>query len=170
MFSEAVITISDGIDRISGKHQRVQNRLRRKEKREQELLGKQHELSENVQHISDYVENLKNVIIESVNNITTYDVENGTCWGEGIINEDEFAIQKSFMSEGAIFPVHAHSEYEILIVISGCIVAYFDGGHKEASEGDVIYFEQDQEHKVIAQRDTWLFGITIPAEEGYPNE
>ena len=165
MFTGLLMAVTD----ITGKHKRLEERLQRKQKREEELLIEQDKISENVQQIMKFVSTLESMVIDCNDNKIVYDVDNGECYGEGIVNEDEFAIQRNFMSENSKFRTHSHEENEILIIISGQLTAYFNNGYKTLLPGDVVYFSPNQEHSVIANKDTWIFGITKPSSKGYPD-
>lgn len=96
-----------------------------------------------------------------------YGVE-GECVGYGLLNEPEIAVQRAFLTKGTIFPPHAHDTKELLIVYIGRLNVMCDSKVVELSPGGHYYFPHNAVHSVEALEDTWVIGITIPADGGYP--
>jgi quercetin dioxygenase-like cupin family protein len=92
----------------------------------------------------------------------------GICHGIGLYNRAEIAIQTAYMSKGSIFPDHAHSETEIIIVWKGDL--YYKTLQREGvlRAGETIIFQPNELHSVSAFTDTNMIGVTIPASEIYP--
>lgn len=93
-----------------------------------------------------------------------YEMEKGTCIGIGLLHERAIAVQKAFMSQGSVFPMHLHGEVEILIIYEGKI----ETKGKVFGRGDIARIENGEEHTITALEDTWMVAITIPASSAYP--
>lgn len=113
-----------------------------------------------------------------------YKVKSGTCIGFGLHKEDLISVQRNFISNGAQFPRHSHEEVEYLIIYKGKLETYSEddnlyciksgkaGKYKSPiilESGDGVFFQSNVCHHSIALEDTWLIGITIPSQEGYPS-
>lgn len=94
----------------------------------------------------------------------------GTCFGFALFYRPEVAVQRSFISAGSRFLDHVHETHEFLLVYQGQIVVYIEDEEYEVGIAGVMHIEPDTPHSVVATEDTWLIGITVPAEEGYPHK
>ena len=94
--------------------------------------------------------------------------ENG-CIGYPLLNTEAVAIQIAYMKKGAIFPRHTHKVTEWLIIYKGKL-KFFNGAYqgKVLNGGDEIKIKPNTSHRVLAEEETWMVAITIPACEGYP--
>jgi len=94
----------------------------------------------------------------------------GTCIGFNLWNEARISAQRCFLSAGAIFPEHTHEKSsEWLIVYVGSLhVKYGDEDWRTVSPGECAQFAPGQLHAVKATEDTWMIGVTVPADPGYP--
>ena len=122
----------------------------------------------NLERLKELTENLSAFAQRQQNDEVVYNVKNGKCFGKNLYNSPEIAVQRSFISAGALFPEHNHDVFEILIVYRGELEARVDKKTMVVSVGDSIYFEPLQVHSVMATQDTWMIGITIPADGSYP--
>jgi quercetin dioxygenase-like cupin family protein len=134
------------------------------------------------------------LLTQLVNNENTisYAVKDGDCFGIGLFNDTQVAVQRSYMSKGATFPNHNHREREYIVVYSGSVrfavepKALFMKSDKSGTQilgrdynsapievvlnvGDAIAFPAGVSHAVEALEDTWMIAITIPAAEGFPD-
>lgn len=97
-----------------------------------------------------------------------YKMEQGTCLGYNLLNQKEIAVQKAFLSKGAVFPKHSHEEKEILIVFQGELLVKIEESSHNISPSELIELLPHQIHSVTALSDTWVLCIAIPAAQGYP--
>lgn len=98
-----------------------------------------------------------------------YNVNGGTCIGFGLLNQEQIAVQKIFISSGTEFPLHTHEiEKEFGIIYSGLLKVFVEDEEYIVNPGECIEFCCNQKHKVIALDDTWLIAVSIPAIDGYP--
>ena len=109
--------------------------------------------------------------------VIEYDVPKGTSIGFGVFKSEECAIQRNFLSEGTEFPPHTHQTdiWEMLIVVRGRITCYIGEESGERLVGPLgpashVVIERGVRHRVVAHEDTWVIGITIPADEGFPDD
>jgi len=122
-----------------------------------------------LKEITDKLIPLEN-FIKADSKMIEYKIENGTSFGFGIWTEKDIAIQRSFMSKDSTFPMHVHSEREWLIVYKGCLIVTIDNKETSLGIGDGIQVPANTKHHVTAKEDSWLIGITIPANiGGYPD-
>jgi len=112
---------------------------------------------------------LSNVIEKRYKDSISYKMLHGVCTGEELFYHQTVAVQRSFMSKGAVFPIHLHKENEWLIVSRGHLKSINESKTTELKDGDGIRIKEGESHVVEAIEDTWLIGITIPASEGYPH-
>jgi len=104
-----------------------------------------------------------------------YEVENGVAFGFNLWNIKKVAIQRAFMSRGAVFPTHQHDEVEILIVYEGKLSVNKEHAREcsnvnELQVGQCVRFSSGESHSVTALENTHMIAITIPAAEGYPED
>jgi quercetin dioxygenase-like cupin family protein len=81
------------------------------------------------------------------------------------------AVQDAMCKKGTTILEHFHEEVEYLIVYKGEIEAHYSDGRDSVVVRcpDLIRFEPGEAHKVTANEDACVIGITIPASPGYPN-
>jgi quercetin dioxygenase-like cupin family protein len=97
-----------------------------------------------------------------------YTIE-GTCLGRGLWNGPYSAVQRAFMSAGSVFPLHVHDCHEHLVVAKGAIVIFYqDQKNVAVGTGYGIHIPIGTAHGVKALEDTWVIGITVPPDRGYP--
>ena len=89
----------------------------------------------------------------------------------GLLKKSGVAVLDAFCPEGTTFPLHEHEQIEMLIVYEGCahVECTQCGLTKDVHVGESITMPKNTPHKIYFPMDTWLIGITIPADEGYPN-
>ena len=126
-----------------------------------------HSLSK-LDYMTDRLPPLSDFIATKLGRTVEYAMDSGVCFGIGALNQDDVAVQKSFISQGAKFPHHDHKEVEILAVFKGEIQVSTNSCDKTLGVGDVIKISPEEEHSVNALSDAWIIGITIPRSEGYP--
>jgi len=93
----------------------------------------------------------------------------GCITGKSLMNTGEVAVQNAYMKAGTVLPAHKHPDsIEYLIVYSGELqIIVYDRVYR-VQPGQYIRFLKGDPHKVVALKDTWMIGITIPADSGYP--
>jgi quercetin dioxygenase-like cupin family protein len=127
-----------------------------------------------LQKLTDNLRPLSSLVMEMYENRVAYDThDTGECTGNAIYNDGNIAIQKTFISKGAILPSHCHVDcMETLIMISGHLKIINGAGeevHLKGIIGERMYcFGSGEVHEIEAIEDTVLIGITIPADKGYP--
>ena len=104
-----------------------------------------------------------------------YECTNGQqAIGKAIVKRKELAIQECRLPAGCDMPAHEHDVFEIIAVLSGRCEARILMPHgqvnKKLTPLEMVYFEPGQRHEFIALTDAVVIGITIPADEGYPDE
>jgi mannose-6-phosphate isomerase-like protein (cupin superfamily) len=124
---------------------------------------------EKLKRITKELPVLSNIIKERYKSSVAYAMVNGICTGEELFYCQSVAVQRSFLSKGAKFPIHLHNQVEWLIVSSGYIINDTEGEITHIKDSEGIKIERGKSHCVEAVEDTWLIGITIPASEGYPH-
>ena len=94
----------------------------------------------------------------------------GTCIGFNLWNESRISVQRCFLSAGAVFPEHTHEHSaEWLIVYAGLLqVQYGEEDMVTVLPGQCVQFSPGQLHTVAAIEDSWMIGVTVPADPGYP--
>jgi quercetin dioxygenase-like cupin family protein len=101
-----------------------------------------------------------------------------SCEGENLLNvPDRIAVQNAVMRKGSVLEDHCHTDVkEILIVYGGKLeivgelskMVFLGGIGNCLTEGDVLLIPPGVMHGLIACENTYLIGITIPPDEGYP--
>ena len=118
---------------------------------------------EKIANLSEFASSCENGTIE-------YAVENGKCYGVGLLSKKEVSVQETFMSKGSVFPQHNHDVHEWLLVFEGKLkVEYCNGKTEEVTVGAAVHFLIGTLHKIIALEDTRMIGIVIPTTGGYPD-
>jgi len=105
--------------------------------------------------------------------VVEYPTEGGTVIGIGLMNDRYGAVQKVLMSKGAKMPCHQHPlSREWLIVLSGRVkICRIEGGEvkeRVLTRGEYAFLNSGEGHGTEALEDTWVLGIAIPPDEGYP--
>jgi len=126
-----------------------------------------------VEELKDLTIELDATLIQSVDEKVAdvfYDVEGGECYGFSLFNNGKIAVQRAFLSKGAEFPMHIHDdEKEHLIFYEGKGKAIVEGQEDRIlEEGDCILIPAGVSHGWKILEDSWVIGITVPAEEAYP--
>jgi len=80
--------------------------------------------------------------------------------GAGVVN--------AYIPEGGTFPRHEHSIREWLIVWEGEVEIARNGSTETYRDGEYALIEPHEPHQVTALKETWLIGVTVPADTGYP--
>ena len=127
-----------------------------------------------LRELTDKLPRLPDLIRAEYPNKVVYRTDGeGECTGENIFNDGQVAIQKAFMKQNTVFPFHTHeTEVEILVVFLGEIQVQYENGFTTKvspnSASNIVIFIPAVEHQITALTDTWMIGITVPAEKGYP--
>ena len=111
------------------------------------------------------------LIKDSRSTAVEYQVPGGESFGFALYNDGHVAIQRAYVGKGACFTSHVHpGSREWLICYEGSIKVSIEGlPVKKLAPGDGVYINADTAHECEALEDSWLIGITIPAEEHYPD-
>ena len=108
-------------------------------------------------------------LIALASSTVRYDVMGGQCVGVNLRFAPQVAVQDAYMSAGAEFPVHSHDGVEHLVVYEGRLRVETDGIVQEIGVGEGCVFLAGVKHTVLALENTWVIGITVPSDEGYPH-
>lgn len=98
-----------------------------------------------------------------------YKIDRGTCLGTGLLKKPDVSVQDAFMSKGSLFSIHQHESIEILTVYRGRLRVGTSDNDSFLSAGQTLSLPRGVLHEVEAIEDTWMIGITVPAEKGYPD-
>jgi quercetin dioxygenase-like cupin family protein len=99
-----------------------------------------------------------------------YGVDNGVCFGYGLLHNPLVAVQHAVMTEGATFPRHRHNATEFLIPIRGVLKMQRNGEPPmQAGPGGILTITPGEPHSVVALSDVWMIGILVPGNGGYPD-
>ena len=99
----------------------------------------------------------------------SYKMDAGECVTRSLLNNGNVAVAHTVFSEGAIFPLHIHDiEFEIIVIISGSL--RWEVGEEEfhLSPGSYGYVHPGVAHSAVADVETEIIAITVPAAGGYP--
>jgi quercetin dioxygenase-like cupin family protein len=93
----------------------------------------------------------------------------GGARGWGIYNGDDAAIQRAFIPKNSSLEPHAHKVVEIIIGLSGRCAVEINGIRHEITQGTVVIVPVETSHDFRASEDSWVLGILIPHNGGYPD-
>jgi len=88
---------------------------------------------------------------------------------EGLLKEDGCAVQNAVFETEEEFLGHTHDMLEYLIVWKGKGILTMNGEDIELGVGSCIAIPPHTSHSFRAEAGTQVLGITIPAEEAYPD-
>lgn len=88
--------------------------------------------------------------------------------GFGLYKNDRIALQRTYFPQGFTLPAHKHDEREWMIVFSGKLSVLYEDRETILLPGDYICFDKHQAHCITAMDNTWVIGITVPADQSYP--
>lgn len=126
--------------------------------------------SENLKKLKELTPRLGQLTLGHNNpgkNFIEYDVENGTCIGFGLHNEDAVAVQRTFMSKGTSFPEHSHEEWELFLVYHGHTKVKYNNTEVDLKKTEYLEFKPNEPHSAYACEDTWFIAVSIPSGEGF---
>jgi len=121
--------------------------------------------------LSPYIKKLKTILSDLVEEQSEGHVEylNGA-EGEALYKDNDVAVQMLTLKTGERFPEHQHLiEKEWIILIKGSGTVWVDNQPKRLIPRDYLVIEPGQNHYGLANEDTWLLCVAIPADEGYPD-
>lgn len=135
------------------------------------ILKSKEKIKSNIPEIELITKQLKNFseLANKDGTSVSYDIVKGICNGNSLFNDGFVAIQKAYMTAGAIFQEHTHNEVEVFGVIYGLLeVKIYDEIHF-LSQHKVIIINPNTPHSVKATEATSFWAVTMPASGGYPN-
>lgn len=94
--------------------------------------------------------------------------DSGTIISCSLMSTPEISVARTFVSAGGKFPVHKHTEKEVLVLYSGRGVIYKGEERIFMNAGDCVIIEPDEHHTARALEDSWLIAIAIPRSEDFP--
>jgi len=132
--------------------------------------------SQGVRDLVQMSQDLSNMIDGYQGEWVKYDCPGGPAMGRCIRKTEGFAIQECRMPEGCRFEPHPHGRsLEMVMVLAGrCRATIYreheDSFDKHLGPSSMVYFLPAQVHTFKAITDAVMIGVTIPADEGYPDE
>ncbi len=135
-------------------------------------------MSPNLEKLKLLTEQLsfRDIVERRHKNVIEMDMESGTCIGFSLFRIPKVSVARFFASKDSIMPQHKHESMEYVMVYEGemkTIMYDEDGGIKQelfSTIGDSIRINPRQSHSHQFLCDTWAIVVTIPEEEGFPNE
>ncbi len=121
-------------------------------------------MSQNLAVLSELTEKLTRD-----NETLIYNIDSGSAVGGGLYKDACIAIQRAYMPKGSHFDSHAHEGQEWIIISKGRAVFTDSTGDHELSAGGFIHFPAGEKHSLRTLEDTYMYGITVPSEEAYPD-
>jgi quercetin dioxygenase-like cupin family protein len=118
------------------------------------------ELTESVVPLSEIAH------IEKISAI--YNVKSGECYGVGLLNTKDIAVQHAFLGKNTVMDCHDHDEVEILVVYDGDLIVECPKYVIVGEKGVAIIIQPKTPHIAKSENGCKLIGITIPASSGYP--
>jgi len=127
-------------------------------------------LLEKLEKLTEILPSLTGQIINTHPGFTEYDATEGTSLVWGLLKEKCIAVQMSFISKGSLFRSHVHQGNEYMIVYKGALQFTIDDDQRSITyPGQCQFIPSGQRHECEALEDTWMVGITVPADAGYPD-
>jgi len=99
-----------------------------------------------------------------------FDVKEGECYGKSYLSLPGISVMKVSITAGAVFPMHKHETMEMLYVIEGSILLYFNGSEQVLKPGENHCFSPDTMHSIRAFDASLMWVVTVPTAKGFPNE
>lgn len=96
-------------------------------------------------------------------------VYEGGAQGHALYKGKDAAIQRAFLPAGTKFPKHSHDVTEIIVVISGKFHTESAFIALDLEQAGLVVYPPRVEHFHCAQTDSWVIGILIPCNGGYPD-
>jgi quercetin dioxygenase-like cupin family protein len=93
----------------------------------------------------------------------------GRVSAKGLMKEPGVAIQNAHFKNDETFIEHGHEMLEILIVWQGEGVLTMGGKDIKMVPGSCVSIPAKTPHSFVAIKGTSVIGVTIPAEEAYPD-
>jgi len=103
-------------------------------------------------------------------NVNEIDMDAGTSFMVGLYKHHHIAVARQFASAGAVFPFHAHDQWELLLVYEGSmdLIVGDKKDRRTLRVKDFYYLEPGTPHYAEFNEDCWFLAITIPAAEAWP--
>jgi uncharacterized protein YjlB len=118
------------------------------------------------------VQSLSSVPSIRENGFTEYDLNHGNALAFKVLKKTKIAVADSFLSEGTIFPYHKHDGCrEVLIVYEGEVSVISDDPSIDRislTAGELTIIEKCAGHMIVVKKDSWVLGITMPADKDFP--
>lgn len=100
-----------------------------------------------------------------------YDTEYGKILLKGLMKKPELAVSICSMPQGTEFPEHNHKVVEWLMVSSGELEISLKGREPLVLRaGETIRINPEDSHSALALTAVEVLAVTMPAEEGFPDE
>ena len=100
---------------------------------------------------------------------TEFNLDQGTAIGWLLFRDDYIHVIRSYMSAGAVFPLHEHEfSVEAITLYRGAVDIMVADGLKPRrvtlEVGKPFYMEKAVEHKLLAHEDSWMLATLIPPD------
>ena len=135
-------------------------------------------MSPNLEKLKLLTEQLsfRDIVERRHKNVIEMDMESGTCIGFSLFKTPKVSVARFFASKDSIMPQHKHESMEYIMVYEGEMkTTIYDEDGEIRQElgttiGDSIRITPNYNHSHSFYYDTWAIVVTIPEEEGFPNE
>ena len=132
------------------------------------------DVSDRMEQLTQLTDNLPviqplDTLAQIAGDFVQYEMERGTCLGFGLLSGKRIGVQCAFLSADSVFTSHKHQAREWLLVYAGAVEIEIEDRVVSISVGESVQIDPNEAHRVRALEDTWLLGVAIPMETGYPN-
>jgi quercetin dioxygenase-like cupin family protein len=118
-----------------------------------------------------YIPQLKDLTHKTIENRQVYPSEAGNILLRGLLKDPDLGVLLCEMPEGTDFPEHQHVVVEWLMVSKGELAFTLSTGETTVLKaGDFIQIQPGQSHTSIALTDVKVLAVTMPTDEGFPDE
>lgn len=108
-------------------------------------------------------------LIHKENQHFRIDTEKGTMICFGLHKDKNVAIARAFASKDTVMSFHIHERCrEWIGVAEGRIIVLKENQKIDVVAGDAIMIETEEAHSVHFPEDTWVWVVTMPADESFP--
>jgi len=102
-------------------------------------------------------------------NIVNFELEGGkTVKARALLGDEHSGIIVISLDPGDSFPLHTHTQWEMVLVLSGEFIITSNGEDKLYKPRDYIILESNVPHSIRTDKGGVAVGITIPRAEGFP--
>lgn len=125
---------------------------------------------ERLEALQETIPSLEALVSAMKGTFVQYKMDKGFAVGNGVLYDQDCAVQKYFVTGNSEFPKHTHDEYEYFIVIEGEGIVTIGDNTKPFKSKDCIIIEPGQTHSWFYSTPAKMIAIIIPASKGYPHD